>query len=183
MLFFSIEKEYIKTFEDLPNEIIYEIFDFLDFHHAFQSFYDLNNRFQNIFVDSNLPIKINISSISKSSFHHYFSHIIKPHAYRIQTFKLSTPFAADMTLLILPIMANFIQLTTLTIDDIQSDYIGEVVNHLSCLPVLSSLVILSLDSRKNKINIYQKIFYLPVLKYCKLLYETNQYSNTINCNE
>jgi hypothetical protein len=156
--------------EDLSNELIYEIFEFLDDHHAFQAFYDLNTRFQNLFLNSNLPIKINISSISKSKFQHYLTHIITPCAYRIEFFRLSSPFI-DPCLL----MTNLTQLKTLILNNIESNFIEQMVNHLSSLPVLSSLIIESINCIKNVNNIYHKIFRLPSLKYCQILLETLRY--------
>jgi hypothetical protein len=153
---------------------MYEIFEFLDFHHAFYGFYNLNQRFQNLFV-SNLPIKINISSISKSAFQHYLTHIIEPHTHRIKSLRLSNPFAADMCLLLSPVMTNLTQLTTLIINNIESSHIEEVVNYLSTLPVLSSLTITSNDYIENQNDIYQQIFRLPGLKYCQMSIETKRY--------
>ncbi|CAF4160252.1 unnamed protein product [Rotaria sordida] len=166
-------KENISTLENLSNELIYEIFEFLNYHHAFQAFYDLKQRFQDLFLNSNLPIKINISSISKSKLQHYLTHIIKPCAYRIELFRLSNPFI-DLCLLLLPIMKNLTQLTTLILNNIESNYIEQIVNHLSCLPVLSSLIITSIDTIKNHKNIYYKIFRLSILKYCQILIELLQ---------
>jgi hypothetical protein len=160
------------TFEHLSNELIYEIFEFLYFHHAFQGFYDLNKRFQNLFVYSNLPIKINISSISKSTFHRYLADIIIPYTSRIQSLRLSSPFAVDMGLLLSPLMTNLIRLETLIINDIKSVHLVKIVNQLFSLPVLSSLSIKSSGSIRNQNDIYQKIFRLPALKYCKLFIRT-----------
>ncbi|CAF3977440.1 unnamed protein product [Rotaria sp. Silwood1] len=162
-----LTNECISTFEELSNELIYEVFEYLDLHYAFQAFYDLNQRFQNLFLYPNLPIKINISSISKSTFHYYLTDIIIPHADRIKSFRLSNPFVADMSLL-LPAMTNLTRLETLVINNIESNYIEGIVNHLSSLPVLSSLTIISIDSIKNQNDIYQKIFHLPTLKYCQI---------------
>jgi hypothetical protein len=174
-LFFSLIEESFTTFEDLSNELMYEIFDFLDFHHAYQGFYNLNKRFQNLFVYSNVPIKTNISSISKSSFHRYLTHIIIPHTYRIKLIRLSNPFAANMVSLLFPIITNFTRLETLIINNIEADSIEQVVNHLSSLPVLSSLTITSSDYIKDQNDIYEKLFRLPALKYCQILIETKQY--------
>ena len=41
------------NFQDLLNELIYERFDLLDYHHASDASYDLNNRFENLFLNSN----------------------------------------------------------------------------------------------------------------------------------
>ncbi|CAF4947184.1 unnamed protein product, partial [Rotaria sp. Silwood1] len=174
-----LTKENITTLENLSNELIYEIFEFLNYHHAFQAFYDLNQRFQDLFLNSNLPIKINISSISKSKLQHYLTHIIKPYAYRIESFRLSNPFI-DSCLFLLPIMKNLTQLTTLILNNIESNSIEQIVNHLSSLPVLSSLTIISIDTIKNHKNIiYNKIFRLPRLKYCQILIQLLQCSKSL----
>jgi hypothetical protein len=164
-------KSHISFFEELSNELVYEIFEYLDFHHAFETFYDLNQRFQNLFVHSNLPIKINISSISKSTFHRYLTHIVIPHTDRIKSLRLSNPFTTDMILLFFPTMKNLTRLETLIINNIEDDYIKQTVDHLSSLPVLSSLSITSIKSNKIRDDIYQKIFRLPALKYCKMSFE------------
>ncbi|CAF4068996.1 unnamed protein product [Rotaria sordida] len=165
---------------DLSNELIYEIFGFLDFHHTFQAFYDLNQRFRNLFLHTNLLIKINISSISKSKFESYVKHIIKPHINRINSLRLSNPFTADMCLLLFPLMTNLIRLQALTLIDIEAKYIEEILNYLSSLPILSSLIIISIDSIKNPNDIYYKIFRLSALKYCQISIEMKQHSRSLS---
>ncbi|CAF3834303.1 unnamed protein product, partial [Adineta steineri] len=66
-----LPKEVITCFEDLSNELIYEIFELLDCHHVYQAFYSLNTRFYNLITNSTLPIEVNLSSISKSTFQRY----------------------------------------------------------------------------------------------------------------
>jgi hypothetical protein len=69
-------------------------------------------------------------------------------------------------------MTNLIRLETLIINKIESNYIEQVLDHLSCLPVLSSITITSVDNANNLNNIYYKIFRLRALKYCQILIET-----------
>ena len=102
---------------------------------------------------------------------HYLTHIIKPSAYRIELFRLSNPFI-DLSLLLFPIIKKLTQLKTLILNNIESNAIEQIVNHLSSLPLLSSLVIISIELIKNQNIIYSKIFRLPTLKYCQLLIET-----------
>ncbi|CAF4011809.1 unnamed protein product, partial [Adineta steineri] len=66
-----LPKEVITCFEDLSNELIYEIFELLDCDHVYQAFYSLNTRFYNLITNSTLPIEVNLSSISKSTFQRY----------------------------------------------------------------------------------------------------------------
>ncbi|CAF4165572.1 unnamed protein product, partial [Rotaria sordida] len=58
--------------EDLANEILYEIFEYLDSYDIYKGFYNLNKRFQNLAINSNVLTKINISTISKSNFEDYY---------------------------------------------------------------------------------------------------------------
>ncbi|CAF1452622.1 unnamed protein product [Rotaria sordida] len=46
--------------EELANEILYEIFEYLDGYDIYKGFYKLNNRFQNLSINSNILTKINI---------------------------------------------------------------------------------------------------------------------------
>jgi hypothetical protein len=71
-------------------------------------------------------------------------------------------------------MTNLTRLETLIIYNIKSKYIERLVDELSSLPVLSSLIITTTDLCKNQNSIYQKIFRLPTLKYCQMLYEIGQ---------
>ncbi|CAF0781370.1 unnamed protein product [Adineta steineri] len=177
---FNSSKESITTFEDLPNELIYEIFDYLIDYHAFQAFCYLNNRFQNLFLHSNFPIKINIGKISKSKFEYYLTHIIKPCTKRIKLFRLSNP-CIDPCLLLFPLMKRLTQLTTLILNKIEVNHIEPIVNRLSFLPVLSSLTIISINNLTKKNNIYPKLFRLPKLKYCQISIELLQYPKSTLC--
>ena len=176
-------EELVTVFEDLSNELIYEIFEYIDFHHAFQAFYDLKERFENLFTRSNLPIQINICSISKSTFHRYLKDIIVPLTHRIRSLQISTPFATEMSLLVSPTIADLVRLETLVINNIESKSIDSLVDHLLSLPVLSSLVLKSIVGARVSFDIYRKIFRLPALKYCKLSIEIEEFSLPIASKE
>ncbi|CAF4995491.1 unnamed protein product, partial [Rotaria sp. Silwood1] len=122
-----LTNECISTFEELSNELIYEVFEYLDLHYAFQAFYDLNQRFQNLFLYPNLPIKINISSISKSTFHYYLTDIIIPHADRIKSFRLSNPFVADM-IQVLRIVADYTRFSTFNMEYLNADQWEQLIS-------------------------------------------------------
>ncbi|CAF1523959.1 unnamed protein product [Rotaria sordida] len=155
-------------FEDIPNEIIYDIFEFLDVHHMYTTFFNLNIRFQNLLTDSNFPIKINLSLTSRSTFEHQYKHIIMLNKHRISSLRLSNLFTIDMIFSPIRIVSKFTRLKTLHINNIQSKYVEKLLKYLACLSCLSSLIIIVVDCVENKNKLYRRIFRLPVLKYCKV---------------
>ncbi|CAF3727073.1 unnamed protein product [Adineta steineri] len=178
----------VTHFEDLSNEVIYEILEFLDYFHIYQSFYNLNSRFRKFLTCSNFPIKINISSISRSNFQDYYTDIIIPYQHRITSICIRNLFFnCDISLH--TILSKFIQLERLILENISSEYVENILKDIACLPNLSSLVIIVEDHVKNVNECYLGIFRLPKLKYCKislgnynfisdsLPYATNEFSS------
>ncbi|CAF4223586.1 unnamed protein product, partial [Adineta steineri] len=157
----------VTSFEHLSNELIYEIFDYLDFYSIHKSFLNLNIRFYNLINSSTLPIKINLSSISKSNFQLYYEHIIIPYQNRITLLQLSNRFIPD--LFSVP-FNNMIQLQTLVLKNIESDFLENIFTDSLCLPSLSSLIIKPIDTLLNTNNLYRQIFRLPALKYCNVTF-------------
>jgi hypothetical protein len=139
----------------------------------------LNIRFQNLLVDSTLPIKINSSSLSKSTFQRYYRHIIMPNKHRIQSLHLFNPFIVDLIFSPVRITSNFIRLKTLIFNNIKSKYLINILNHLVSLTSLSSLIIMPVDHVHNPYNFYRQIFRLPSLKYCKMSLKGHIESNSL----
>ncbi|CAF0875634.1 unnamed protein product [Adineta steineri] len=163
-----LPKEVITCFEDLSNELIYEIFELLDCHHVYQAFYSLNTRFYNLITNSTLPIEVNLSSISKSTFQRYNQDIILPNKHRIHSLHLSNPCLYDDISSPIHILPEFLYLKTLSLDDIESNCLQYVIPILVSLPCLSSLSISSADNVQNKNSIYSQTIRLASLKYCSL---------------
>ncbi|CAF3887774.1 unnamed protein product [Rotaria sordida] len=166
------KRKFYTHFEDLSNEIIYEIFDYLDIYHIYEAFSNLNKRFDNFLVSSTFPIKINISSMSKTNFQYYYTNILIPNKHRITSICLSNLFIVDFICSSPRIILTFIQLERLILDNIQLKYIQNIPNHLISLFNLHSLTISLIDKIQNKNNFYYSIFRLSTLKYCKLSFES-----------
>ncbi|CAF1153630.1 unnamed protein product [Adineta steineri] len=167
---------FITSFEYLSNELIYEIFDYLDFYDVHKSFLNLNIRFYNLVNSSTFPIKINLSSISKLMFQLYYKHIIIPYQNRITLLQLSNHFIADLFSVQ---YNNMIQLRTLILRNIESKFLNNILTDLVCLPSLSSLVIKPIDTHPNGNDLYRQIFRLPVLKYCNVTFNEAIFSESL----
>jgi len=158
-------------FEDLANETLYEIFDYLDIHHAYEAFFNLNKRFQNLFLHSNLPIQVNISAMSKTSFERYHKNVIIPNKHRINYLRLSNPFTVDIVFSPPRMISKFIRLKTLILDNIKAKYLENILSHLKSLSELQSLTINLFDHIENSSLFYRQIFRLSRLKYCQIKFE------------
>ncbi|CAF1184621.1 unnamed protein product [Rotaria sordida] len=181
----SSSEKSITLFEDFPNELFYEICDYLDVYYVYKAFNNLNKRLQTLLFNSTVPLTINISSMSKSIFQDYNKHIIIPNQHRIKTLRISNPFIVDLLFSPVRITSKFIRLETLIFDNIKSKYLLNILNHSKFLPNLSSLVIILIDRSQDPNKIYQHIFRLPVLKYCRISLKEeyfNHFSLSISTN-
>jgi len=88
-----------------------------------------------------------------------------PYQNRITLLRLSIPFITD--LFPLP-YGNMVRLQTLILQNIESNRLTNILGELSPLPCLYSLVIIPMDSVSNSNSLYERIFRLPVLKYCNV---------------
>ncbi len=169
--FLSLPKKPISCLEDLSNELIYDIFEFLDYFHVYEAFFNMNIRFRSLLTNSNLPISISLSSMSKSTFKRYNADIIEINIDRITTFRISDGVMYDVALSLISNILNFRRIETLVLDNIETQYLKNLLDQMSSLSSLSSLTISTADDVKDKSTIYHQIFQLSTLKYCKLSLE------------
>ncbi len=154
----------VTQFEDLSNELIYEIFDYFDYFSSYEIFSKLNLRFQSLFSQSSLPLKINFPSTSKSIFQYRCKHIITPNIKRIISLNIPKYFLEFFSIHL------FSSLESLTLHQIQSDQISTLLTHLISLPRFSSLSIYSSNYFQDENSIYLSIFRLSKLTFCKLTF-------------
>ncbi|CAF3099742.1 unnamed protein product [Rotaria socialis] len=170
----KVEHELIKHkpyFENLANETIYEIFQYLDVYHAYEGFFNLNRRFKNLVVHRNLFVQINVTTMSKSNLDDYHNNMIKPNKYRINYMRLSNPFTVDLIFSPPRTICDYIQLETLVLDNIDTKYLVNILKHLSFSPKLHSLVFSLADYVQQPASLFHHIFCLSKLKYCKVTYQ------------
>jgi hypothetical protein len=190
-LYFSLSNKPIVHFEDLSNEIFYEIYEYLDFYDISTAFSKLNSRFHNLIDCSTLPIKINISSMSKSTYQLYYTQIIIPYQHRINALRITNLFIFDLPSSPLHLLSQFLRLQTLVLENIESRHLENLLIHLLSLPYLFSLMIISIDHLQHTNRFYHQLFSLPVLKYCKVSFKeyydsrpleitNNQYSSIVH---
>ena len=149
----------ITYFEDLSNDLFYEIFDYLDNYNIYQSFYGLNKRLKHLLLKSTYPIEINLSSISKLNFFKYYNQIIYPNKHRIKSFLANQIFTFRHT------YYNYCQVQTLILENIQYIFISVEFS----LPKLSTLII---DEISYSDSIYNDIYSISSLNYCKLTFKS-----------
>ncbi|CAF1537936.1 unnamed protein product, partial [Rotaria sp. Silwood1] len=141
------------------NEILYEIFEYLEHNDIYHGFFYLNDRFQNLLINLNIPFRINLSTIPKSHVDLYNKNVFQPNKHRINILRLSNPFTIE--LIFSPPCLLFI------------------VKHLIHLPKLHTLIPSPIDYILNSTIIFTQVFCLKKLKYCKLTYRVKDNKNVL----
>ncbi|CAF3896513.1 unnamed protein product [Rotaria sp. Silwood1] len=169
-------------FEDLANELIYEIFNYLDSWEIYKTFVQLNIRFQYLFNSQIFRLKINLPSLPKRNFVLRCEKLVKPNMNKIVSLSLSNHCAIDLFFDMFSIH-SFIHLETLILDHITSyNLLIQLLNSLLLLPRLFTLSITLSLYYPDENPILQCIFRLPIIKYCKLTFYGDLNNKCLPCN-
>ncbi len=168
MFYFSLNRNSINCIENLPNELFYEIFDYLEGCSLYEVFSYLNTRFQELLTCSSIRLRINFTSYSGLVLEHRSKHIIIPNKHRIMSFCFNNAFGESPIFTWFPIDSEFNRLESLTLIDIREGELLLLLVGLIYLPRLFSLTIYLDDRSKDLSYVYQLIFSFPKLKYSKL---------------
>ncbi|CAF3279522.1 unnamed protein product [Rotaria sp. Silwood2] len=166
----SEESSSISCFEELSNEIFYEIFEYLDICDAYEAFYDLNNCFHNIFIQLTLPYKIYVNLISKRDFEKHCKYIRSADVDRIISLHLLNWICVNNYFSLVCIDSSFIRLESLVLNGMKSEKLIPLLKNFSLLPRLFSLSLTTIGSIQDPNAIHRLLFALPVLKYCKTMF-------------
>ncbi|CAF3991737.1 unnamed protein product [Rotaria sordida] len=153
----------------LPNEILLMIFEYLNVHDLFQSFYNLNKRFNNLIYS--MPLyHIDLNNIERKSTFDYYQHSIIP---KIQYQQNETVIVLDIDddlcncIKILD-QLKLMNLKSLRIKNFNEDNINYL---LSILPMFTQLVFLRIQSKVNlNLNQFVQLITIPSLKQFELLF-------------
>ena len=157
--------------ENLPNETLIEIFEYLDMNDIYHGFYDLNSRFESLLINFDIPFQIDLSKIPKYEFDVYNQNVFQKNKHRIKILRLSNPFTIDELFSPIRLMFHLTQLEKLILDKIHSKYLHNILKNLIYLPKLNSLILSPIDYISNPNLILMEIFCLKQLKSCRLTYK------------
>ncbi|CAF3514370.1 unnamed protein product, partial [Adineta steineri] len=162
-------------FKNLSNEVLYEIFEYLDGCDIYKSFSNLNNRLQNLIISSLFLLRITLDPISKPLLEYHCQQVIIPNSHRIRSLYLwdpsTYPQLMDTFFNYCIIDSTFHRLESIFLHGIGREKLLTTLVHLKSLPCLFTLTIFTNDKNYKDLDlgkIYQLIFSLPKLKYNRL---------------
>jgi hypothetical protein len=115
-------------------------------------------------------MKITYEIMSKSTFINDYMSFIRLMKDQMKSLHISEPFTIEYLFPITDNIFIYSQLQTLSIDNMESEYLENFFQRLAVLPNLSSLT-MDIGFMPNPIDIYGLIFQLPVLQYCQLSFK------------
>ncbi|CAF0994593.1 unnamed protein product [Adineta steineri] len=151
--------------ENLSNEIYYEIFDYLDGCDIYQSFSNLNHRFQQLLNSSSLLYKLKFHFKTDDLFMNKYQYIKYLNRNQILSLNLSSKIHIDQFFSSFNINSLFYQLRSISLEYVKSETLVILLKDSIHLPCLTSLNIQSYDELLDLSQIYLLIFSLSKLKY------------------
>ena len=155
--------------ENLPNDLFYEIFEYLNGCDLIQAFSQLNQRFEYLIQYSSLPLAIEFTSKSQAKLEENCRNVIIPYKHRIRSLHLSGYDIAEKFFRTCTINDSFTRLESTILSEISRENTISALFYLKSLPKLSSLTIeLEDDYYPDGSIIVEFIFQLPTLKYLSI---------------
>ncbi|CAF0766106.1 unnamed protein product [Adineta steineri] len=180
----SDESIWYTCLENLSNEVVYEIFEYLDGCDIYKSFSNLNIRLQNLIISSSLLLRIELDPLSKHLLEHHCQHVIIPNSHRILSLHLADYWKDQLLIDAFfnhcIIDSSFQRLESIMLKGIKTEKLLTTLFYLKFLPRLFSLTMYIKDYYYHDPgNIYPLIFSLPTLKYNRLSRSTHTREITI----
>ncbi|CAF3770227.1 unnamed protein product [Rotaria sp. Silwood1] len=178
---FSYEFDQIVTcFEDLSNELLCEIFDYLAGYRLYEAFSNLNFRFEQLLHSSSVLLKTSFCIFNNDEIMNRFKQFMFANRHQIFSLQVtfilydgyffSSSFSFD---------SSFDRLESIVFKDIPPDALIPLLSNLSSLPHLFSLTIETSDIKEKINDIYRLIFVLPKLKYYRIFSSDSHHSITL----
>lgn len=159
----------ISCLESLSNELLCEIFDYFEGCTLFESFGNLNSRFQSLIQSPFLQLKFYPDWKVEDRQNRQLANIVLPNRHNIISLKLFKYCSSLIERSLLSLDSSFHRLQYLNIQNIEhDDAIIPFLTNLTSSPQLSSITLDFLNESKEIGSIYQIIFNMPVLKYSKV---------------
>ncbi|CAF4206710.1 unnamed protein product, partial [Rotaria sordida] len=158
----------ITLIENLSNEFFFEIFEYLDGYEIYQTFSNLNHRFQQLINSLFLLLKFNFYHLTSDNVYtNTYKQLLLNNKHQILSFHITLPLENDDFLSSFSIDSSFDHLESLIIIDISENVLLSLLANLYSLPRLFSLTIDTQHRINDLSDVYRLIFTLPKLKYIK----------------
>ena len=158
----SLPRNVQSHLENFSNELIYEIFGYLDYQSICYAFWNLNVRFQGLILHPSFRIKIYVPLICQEKFEEQRRHLLQIDSCRVISLHMTHSFLTWFTLDLFP------NLEYLNLQQLQWEQLQKLLHHLSSLSHLRSLVIETMNYFQDENIVYRKILSIKTLKFVRL---------------
>ena len=135
--------------ENLPNELFYEIFEYLPPWQLYDTFSNLNSRFQTLLFGSAVLLKIQLDSSTQSKMEHYCKNFYISNKHNIRSLYSDHQLFIDTFLAHCLIDSSFHRLQSVDLNEVRVDQFLMLLFHLKYLPQLFSLDTILLIKRSD----------------------------------
>ncbi|CAF3765429.1 unnamed protein product [Rotaria socialis] len=160
--------------EFLPNELLFNFFDYLNIFDLFKAFYSLNSQFNSLILAHCHQCRLDFRSTNKTDFDIICKNYLPCITDQIVALRLSdndnTPQQIGLFLSYNFRLHRFINLQTISLSNLHSSYtLNRLINEFSTLISLTDLILTNCYisiNRNSADRWYDKIWSLSKLKYC-----------------